>query len=205
MNFCALLQPFREKEEVKNLFAKAYKSRKSRLLVDLIHFDLVHGVAIPDSVFEKVIDKEDYVVSLYKVMHEEHAASRFPAKYNNREALIRLYIKNKFKTKYGKEGEVDSVVVFLSRKDAIKGDSLDVYYCKYLKKDSKQWKGLILAFDRSDPTDLWPAFLERSKTIVLDEDENEVEELDKEYKLLVEANRKKRNFGNGQSGYFEWY
>lgn len=206
MNYCSLLQPFRAKPEVSAFFAKAYSTKKIALLNSLAAFDLRHKVQVPDTVFNRIITKEQEVIPLYTMLYSQKATERFPQKYNSREALLKLYIEEKFKNRYDKTVTVDSVAVFHDRKDSIKNDKLHVYYCKYKRSDSKQWKGVIIVFNDKDPNDLFPALIESSKTIVLDEHENEIEELDLEYKQLVERNRRKRNFDSGYESYeYDWY
>ncbi|MFN0032258.1 MAG: TraB/GumN family protein [Flavobacteriales bacterium] len=206
-NYMSLLQPYRDRPEVKALFAKAYNSKKTRLLKSVAMFDLRHDVPVPDSIFKKIVTNEKRIIPLYNSMQEEKKAAQFPAEYASREKLAEVYIKNKFADKYEKEkGKVDSVMQIQTSEKMIRGKAFDVYYYKYKSKNSDQWKGLIFAFDKQDTTSIWPRFIERTVTIVLDEDEDEVEELDKEWKRLVESNRRSFRYTDGEStSYNSWY
>lgn len=130
-----------------------------------------------------------------------------PVKYNSREALIKVHLNEKFKSGYGsRETKVDSVYVIAHEKGAIRNQPLEIYYCKYKKQRSKQWLGVIIAFDDSNPEKLWPRFIQSAQTIVLDADEDEMEELRKEYLILEEENRRRINFNDGSSKFdFSWY
>lgn len=205
INYCKLLQPFRSKPEVAAFFTKVYTSKKTLLLLDLARFDLQHKVSVSDSVFIRIAAKEQRVLSLYTMAHEQKITERIPSKYNSRDVLLKLYIKENYKNKYENTATVDSVVVFHTKKDIIRGEKLEVRYCKYKRSDSKQWKGIIFMFDESDPTNLWPPFVESSRTVVLDEHEDDMFEMDLEYKKLVERNRKQRNFNSSYDEYFPYW
>jgi len=80
-----------------------------------------------------------------------------------------------------------------------------VQYCKYKRSDSKQWKGVIFMFDDNDPANHWAPFVESSRSIVLDEHEDDMFELDVEYKKLVERNRKQLNYNSSYDEYFPYW
>jgi len=213
LNYCSLLHPFREKPEVKTFFNKAYSSKKTSVLHELVKFDLEHNVAVSDTLINRILTKENRVLTkenrvlpLYELLYKHKMTNRLPAKYNSRDRLINIYIKEKYRNHYDKAIVVDSVDVFYHKVESIRGDKLDVYYCKYKRSDSKQWKGLILMFDAKNPDNLWPRFVESSKTIVLDEHEIDMDEMDLEYIQLVERNRYRRNFVSGEyEPEFDWY
>ncbi len=192
--YCTLLQPYRSQPEVTAFFEKAYRTKKNELLLDLMDFDLKNNVSVSDSVINRITSKDDLLVPLYNSLHAHQMDKRFPLQYSNREALIRSYIKGKFDDKSGKEVLIDSILVFHNKKDVVRGEMLDVYFCKYRKAKSKQWIGMIIAFDESDQLNLWPRYLERSKTVVLSDKEDHLVEMNNEYKILVELNRRRRNY-----------
>lgn len=206
LDYCRLLQPFRKKPEVAAFFEKAYASKKNSLLTDLVEFDLQHKVPVADTVLQRIATKDLYRQKLYSVLYQQDAAHLFPKEYNSAESLLAAYIRENYKNKYDKTVTVDSVEVFLSKDDNIRGDKVKVYYCKYKRSDSKQWKGVVFMFDASDVENLWPQFIESYSTIILADNEDEIEEMDLAYKQLIERNRMQRNFGNGydQEDY-DWY
>lgn len=200
LTYCTLLHPYRHKPEVATFFAKAYATKNLPLLLDLAAFDMRHNVAVSDSVLQRIAKKEELIIPLYELLYDQKMTDRFPEQYRNTEELIKLYIKERYRHNYDKKVVVDSVVVFHKRADRIRNDALMVYYAKYKRSDSKQWRGVIIAFDNKNPNHLWPRRIVSSRTIVLDEHEDEMEEMDLAYKQLVELNRKRRNFGRGYTG-----
>ena len=207
MNYLSLLQPYRERPEVKAIFDKAYKSKKTKLLLEMVRFELQHDVVVPDTVLTKIASNDKRVIPLCNMLKEEEATELFPKEFNDREKLIETYVRNKFADKYDKtNGKVDSVMKIASRIEKIRGKEFDLYYYKYKSGNSDQWKGLLFAFERTEKAELWPQFIERTVTIVLDKDENEMEEMDKEYKRLVEANRRHFKFTDGENNTnYSWY
>jgi uncharacterized protein YbaP (TraB family) len=199
MNYCTLLHPFREQTEVKLFFEKAYKTKRAALLLDLIEFDVKHKLIPQDSVITKICAHEDQIIPLYQILFEHQLEKLIPAKFLSKELLISYYIKQKFQSNYSNDSGVDSVTVFHRDKLEIKGHELDVFYCKFRKAKSKQWMGNVIAFDARDSKNLWPLFIESKKTTVLDKDENERAELDRELKFLVESNRKRINYTHGKA------
>lgn len=207
IDYCTLLHPYRSKPEVQSFFDKTRRTKKMALLIDLVEFDLKHNVSVPDSLIQKLSTEDEQVIPLYAVLREHHANDKMPEKFKSHDALLKIYIKNKFKSGYGaKESVVDSIIVVGEEVMEIKGSKLNVSYCKYKKSRSKQWLGVVIAFDATDPKNLWPDFIETSQTIVLDADENDLEELRKEYFKLEESNRREINFGNGENRTnYLWY
>jgi uncharacterized protein YbaP (TraB family) len=207
LDYCTLLFPYRTQPEVKAFFEKAHRTRKMTLLLDLVDFDLKKKIVVEDSVIRKLALKENQIIPLYNVLDEYQATNRMPVKYSSREALIKVHLNEKFKSGYGsRETKVDSIAVLAHELGAIRNQPLEIYYCKYKKQRSKQWLGVIIAFDNSNPQNLWPGFIQTSQTIVLDADEDEMEELRKEFVLLEEENRRRINFNDGSSKFdFSWY
>lgn len=200
MNYLSLLHPYRDRAEVKVIFEKAFKTKKTKLLLDLAEFELQHDMKVADSVFTKIVANEKRVIALYNMLREEEALDLFPKEYNSRERMLEVYIKNKFADKYDKTtGKVDSVLKIASRLEKIKGKEFELFYYKYKAGNTDQWKGVLFAFEKNDKNEVWPQFIERTVTIVLDKDEDEMEEMDKEYKRMVEASRRRFKFTDGEN------
>jgi hypothetical protein len=207
MDYCTLLYPFRSKPEVQSFFDKTKRTRKTPLLIELVEFDLSKKNQVPDSLIMKIAQKENQIIPLYRMLHQKKATHLMPSKYASREALIDVFIREKFKSGYGvRETKVDSVVVIANEPDNIRNQKLQVYYCKFKKQRSKQWLGLVIAFDNTDPADLWPDYIYTRQTIVLDADEDEMNELKDDYLLLEEENRRQISFNRGTEKFdFSWY
>jgi hypothetical protein len=205
--YCSLLHPFRKRPEVAAFFQKAYNTKSLSVLLDLVDFDMRHNTPVPDSILQRIARKDEFIIPLYEVLYKNKMPQRFPEKYNTREELIKLYIKDNYRNRYDKKVVVDSVVIIHQQEDMIRHDALMVYYIKYKRSDSKQWKGVVMAFDNKNPNHLWPRRIVSTKTVVLDEHEDEMQEMTDAYKLMVELNRKKRNFGRGYTSDddYDWY
>lgn len=199
MNYCSLLQPFRSKPEIDAFFKKIYRTKKTKLLLELAEFEIRHKQTVADSILQRIVLKQERVIPLYNMLYENKMADKFPNKYGSREELIKLYIILKFSNKNDEDFKVDTVNIFQIKETTLRNKKLDVYYCKYKQKKGDQWKGIILAFEKTESGDMWPRFLERSKTIIIDPHENEIEELDREYKLLVEENRREFDWSDGNT------
>jgi hypothetical protein len=64
----------------------------------------------------------------------------------------------------------------------------------------------VLAFDARQPNNAWPLFIESTRNVVIDADEDAVAELDKEYRYMEELNREFVNFGSGSTDFdVHWY
>ena len=206
LNLCRLLHPYRHQAGVDALFHKIYSTRKTSLLLAMVEFDMQHGVAVPDSLIHSIATKDKYIIPLYEMLYRQQQAQRMPQPYANREALLYLYMRNRLISEYDKRITVDSTAIITTEKTVIRGDSLDVYFAKYKRSDSNQWRGVIFLFDATDKNNLWPAFIESSMTIVLDDHENDWDEMEEPYKELIEQNRKQRNFGDHYSeDDWDWY
>jgi hypothetical protein len=77
-----------------------------------------------------------------------------------------------------------------------------VYYLKFKLKDNESWLGSIIAFDQTEPTNLWPNMIESSSNIVIDEDEDEAKEFAKGMRSLEEMNRRNWQWKNSYNQYF---
>jgi hypothetical protein len=74
------------------------------------------------------------------------------------------------------------------------------------KASSQQWLGHILAFDARDPSNAWPLFIESDRSVVLDDDEDAMVELENEYLYMEELNREFVSFGSGSTDFgVQWY
>jgi hypothetical protein len=83
---------------------------------------------------------------------------------------------------------------------------LDVTYWKVHQTNSNQWLGHVLAFDARQSQNAWPLFIESSRNVVIDDDEDAMAELDKEYRYMEELNREFVNFGSGSTDFdVRWY
>jgi hypothetical protein len=207
LDYCTLLYPFRSKPEVQAFFEKAHKTKKMSLLLDLVEFDLNKNVPVADSLIQKLVEKEDQIIPLYKVLHEKDAIHLMPPHFACKEALINFHFREKFKSGYGaREIKVDTMVVLANEKGHIRNQELEIYFCKYKKQRSKQWLGVVIAFDASDQSNLWPGHIYTRQTIVLDADEDEINELKREYLLLEEEHRRRVSFTSGSDKLdFTWY
>lgn len=207
MDYVTLLYPFSSRPEVQAFMDKAHRTKKMPLLLDLIEFDLRKKISVHDSLIQKVALNESQIIPLYQILHRSKSTKLMPAKYADRETLLNVFIREKFKSGSGsRETRVDTVVVIGHEPGSIRNKSLDIYYCKYKKQRSKQWLGLVIAFDASDSTNLWPEFVYTRQTIVIDADEDEMSELKREYLNLEEENRRVINFGSGVDKFdYSWY
>lgn len=207
LDYCTLLYPFRSKPEVQAFFEKAHKTKKMSLLLDLVEFDLNKNVPVADSLIQKLVEKEDQIIPLYKVLHEKDAIHLMPPHFACKEALINFHFREKFKSGYGaREVMVDTMAVLANEKGHIRNQELEIYFCKYKKQRSKQWLGVVIAFDASDQSNLWPGHIYTRQTIVLDADEDEINELKREYLLLEEEHRRRVSFTSGSDKLdFTWY
>ena len=199
ITLCKLLQPFRNEKEVTAFFAKAYRSKRQELLVDLAEFDLQNKVPLADSTLKKIFASDKHILKMCKLLEDHDMAQKIPTNYQNRETLLLLYMKNKFDQNDRRNPGLDSIQVIQRSSQTIRGNHFDVYYIKYRKNKSKQWLGSIVAFDNSKPEKFYPKFIERTKAVVLDADEDEIEEMNRAFKQLVEMNRRSFNWTSGSS------
>jgi uncharacterized protein YbaP (TraB family) len=204
LTLCKLLHPFRKEKDVQSFFAKAYRSKKHELLLDLIDFDLERNQNIGDSTLIKLFNSDKHVLPTIKNLEKHNQSQLIPEKYKSREQLAILYYKIKFDQTDRKNQSADSIQVISRKNHVIRGNKFDVFYIRYKKSKTKQWLGTIIAFDDSDPEKYFPRFLEKSKSVVLDDDEDEMDEMNRSFKQLVELNR--RNFywstGNKNRNYY---
>jgi len=203
LDYCSLLQPIRKERDVVAFFAKAGASKRGQLLSDMTAFDLDHGIVPSDTVVNRLVRMNDQVHQLYTMLREHGATARMPSEWQTREALAKLYLRNQYESN---EETADSVLLISSRSGEIRGTKLDVHFYKVYKASSQQWLGHILAFDARDPSNAWPLFIESDRSVVLDEDEEAMVELENEYLYMEELNREFVNFGSGSTDFgVQWY
>jgi uncharacterized protein YbaP (TraB family) len=203
LDYCSLLQPARKEKEVATFFSKAYAANRGELLVDLMRFDWEHGLAPSDSLISRISRMKNQVHTLYGILWDNGSVGRMPSTLSTRESLAGLYLKNKYEEN---EERIDSVMLLKSQIMVIRGKSVEVRFYKVFKPESNQWMGHVLAFDASVPQNAWPGFVESERTVVLDEDEDALVELEREFLYLEELNREYINFGAGASDFsVHWY
>jgi hypothetical protein len=202
LDYCSLFKPLRKQKEVDAFFKKIYGTKKISLLLDLITHDF-DGMASNDSLIRKVAKNDAFVFDLYRALKQNGKTSHMPEPYTTREKFIDIYLRQ------GDDDEanaIDSLVLVSQFSKSIRGVPLQVYYYKIHRAKSNQWLGKVFAFDARDSKNLWPYFIESERNIVLDDDENVAEELDKEYFYLEEQNREYINFGAGGGDFnVQWY
>ena len=126
-----------------------------------------------------------------------------PSSMRSRSDLAEVYLRM---TAEDSKEPIDSVVFVSERVSQIRGARLNVTYWKVHKKNSNQWLGHVLAFDARQPNNAWPLFIESTRNVVIDADEDAVAELDKEYRYMEELNREFVNFGSGSTDFdVHWY
>jgi uncharacterized protein YbaP (TraB family) len=203
LDYFSLLQPIRREKEVTAFFAKAAASKRGQLLTDMTEFDLEHGILPSDTVVNRLIRMNDQVHQLYAMLREHGATARMPSEWQSREALAKLYLRNQYESN---EESADSVLLLSSRSGEIRGTKLDVHFYRVYKASSQQWLGHILAFDARDPSNAWPLFIESDRSVVLDDDEDAMVELENEYLYMEELNREFVSFGSGSTDFgVQWY
>lgn len=203
LDYCSLLQPLRKQKDVAAFFSRAAGTKKMALLLDLIAFDLDHGMPLADSLITKVSRSPEHVHDLYRLLYAEGIANRMPEPFDNREKLLDAYLRG-----VEQDGDmvIDSIQIVKQISKEIRGVPMSVYYCKIHRVKTGQWLGKVLAFDARQQDDAWPLFIESDRSLVIDEDEDAVEELEKEYLYMEELNREYINFGIGGTDFnMQWY
>jgi hypothetical protein len=132
-------------------------------------------------------------------MHREKQTAIWPKEWSNRDTLVMNYMKVRFANKYNKKVGVDTISIFQKKMYTMRGRPFEVYYVKFKLKEASSWLGLILAFDQTEPTNLWPNLLESTDNIVIDADESEISEFDKAMRILEESNRRFWRWKNGNN------
>lgn len=201
LNYCYLLQPFRKNRDVTAFFKKAYQSKKTNLLLSLAEFDLQHHVLVEDTVFKRIAEREDKLCSLYEMMYRQKIADRFPIQQQPKETLLKAHINEVYRSKHDRVFKIDSIQSRLAKQIDIRGDILDIYYCKYKRSDSKQWRSVIIAFDAKDNENLWPQRIEYGGMTLSDNLANHDSEMDEMLEKLIERNRKKRKYTKMEGTY----
>ena len=203
LDYCALLHPFRKEKDVAAFFQKLYSAKQGSLLLDMVEFDWNRGIEPSDSLVNRLARMNKEVHNLHALLWKKGAVHRMPKSLTSQSALAEMYLK---KSAEERKEPIDSVI-FISEKTAlIRGVQLRVTYWKVHKTNSDQWLGHVLAFDARRPQNAWPLFIESSRNVVIDEDEDAVAELDKEYLYMEELNREFVNFGMGSTDFdVHWY
>jgi uncharacterized protein YbaP (TraB family) len=203
IDYCTLLHPIRKEKDVAAFFKKAFATTKSELLMDLVAFDIEHGVAVSDSIINRLARMKDQVHTLYSVLYDNALANRMPLPYKSREALAGLYLENRYSSP---DERNDSIVRVANRTAVIRGTTIDLNFYKIFKTSSGQWLGHVLAFDARDPSNAWPLFIESDRSVVIDDDEDAIAELESEFLYMEELYREYVNFGSGNMDFsVHWY
>jgi hypothetical protein len=184
-------------------FQKVYSAKQGSLLLDMVEFDWNRGIEPSDSLVNRLARMNKEVHNLHALLWKKGAVHRMPKSLTSQSALAEMYLKRSAEER---KEPIDSVI-FISEKTAlIRGVQLRVTYWKVHKTNSDQWLGHVLAFDARQPKNAWPFFIESSRNVVIDEDEDAVAELDKEYLYMEELNREFVNFGMGSTDFdVHWY
>jgi hypothetical protein len=203
IDYCTLLHPMRKEKDVAAFFKKALATTKSELLMDLVAFDIEHGVAVSDSIINRLARMKDQVHTLYSVLYDNDLANRMPLPYTSREALAGLYLENRYSSP---DERNDSIVRVANRTAVIRGTTIDLNFYKIFKTSSGQWLGHVLAFDARDPNNAWPLFIESDRSVVIDDDEDAIAEMESEFLYMEELYREYVNFGSGNMDFsVHWY
>jgi hypothetical protein len=197
--YLRLLLPYTDRPEVKAIFEKAARNRNPNWLLEYVTFQMANEIVPSDSLIQKIVQKGELVTSLYGEMHREKQTAIWPKEWSNRDTLVMNYMKVRFANKYNKKVGVDTISIFQKKLHTMRGRPFEVYYVKFKLKEASSWLGLILAFDQTDPTNLWPNLLESTDNIVIDADELEINEFDKAMRILDESNRRFWRWKNGNN------
>jgi uncharacterized protein YbaP (TraB family) len=197
--YLRLLLPYNDRPEVKAIFEKAARNRNPNWLLEYVTFQMANEIVPSDSLIQKIVQKGELVTSLYGEMHREKQTAIWPKEWSNRDTLVMNYMKVRFANKYNKKVGVDTISIFQKKLHTMRGRPFEVYYVKFKLKEASSWLGLILAFDQTDPTNLWPNLLESTDNIVIDADELEINEFDKAMRILDESNRRFWRWKNGNN------
>jgi len=203
LDFCALLHPFRGEKDVAAFFSKIYAVKQGSLLLDIVDFDWKKGIEPSDSIINRLSRIDAQVHNLYALLWRNGAAKRMPIALSSQRALAEIYFR---RNADDMEEPIDSVIFISQKIDFIRGVQLNVTYWKVHQTNSNQWLGHVLAFDARQSQNAWPLFIESSRNVVIDDDEDAMAELDKEYRYMEELNREFVNFGSGSTDFdVHWY
>jgi len=203
LDFCALLHPFRGEKDVAAFFQKVYSVKQGSLLLDMVEFDWNKGVEPSDSIINRLSRMDAQVHNLYALLWKYGAANRMPVSLSSQSTLAEIYLKRIAREL---EEPIDSVIFVSQKTSLIRGVQLNVTYWKVRQTNSNQWLGHVLAFDARQTQNAWPLFIESSRNVVIDDDEDAIAELDNEYRYMEELNREFVNFGSGSTDFdVHWY
>jgi uncharacterized protein YbaP (TraB family) len=195
LDYTTLLQPFRKRSEVEAFFKKAQSTKRMKLLLDLVDFDLDHHQPVADSLIQKIARNQEFVHELYAVLHKYGQAKRMPSHYANRDDLVKAYLSQIETPEYS--GKADSVVIDTAFSAHIRMAPLTVYFCRMFSKEYNQWFGKVLVFDGSDRDNWWPMFFESVTKVLYEGGDVAADVLQQEYDYLEEQNREVLTFSNG--------
>jgi uncharacterized protein YbaP (TraB family) len=199
ITYLRLLLPYQDRPEVKAIFDKAARIRNPDWLLEYVTFQLNNEIVPADSLIQKIVLKGEMVTSLYGEMHLAKQTSNWPKEWSNRDTLVMNYMKVRFANKYNKKVGVDTISIFQKKMYTMRDRPFEIYYIKFKLKEASSWLGLVLAFDQTEPNNLWPNVLESTENIVIDEDESEMNEFEKAMRILEESNRRFWRWKNGNN------
>jgi hypothetical protein len=201
LTYLRLLLPFKKQPAVAAIYEKASRIKNPDWLLEMVKFQLENDEVPADSLIKKIVLKGDLVTELYGAMHDEKALQLWPKEWNNRDTLVENYMRVRFANRYNKKAGVDTTVIFKKELRTIKNKDFEVFYIKFKLKEAESWLGMIIAFDHTDPNNLWPNIIESSENIVIDKDESDEEEFAKGLRSLEESNRRYWRWKNSQNQY----
>lgn len=199
--YLRLLLPYTTRPEVSAIFDKAARIKNQDWLLEYLKFQMENDMTPADSLIQRVLTKKELITELYGIMHKEKATAHWPQEWANRDSLVVNYVKIRFNNRYNKKAGVDTCFIYQKEIRTIKGKTFEVYCMKFKLKEASSWLGLIVAFDHSDPTNLWPNLIESSDNIVIDEDEEDAKEFAKGLRSLEEMNRRSFRWKNSYNQY----
>lgn len=199
--YLRLLLPYASRPEVASIFDKSARLKSQDWLLEYLKFQLENEQTPADSLVRRVLTKKELVTELYGIMYENKATAYWPEQWANRDSLVMNYVAMRFNNRYNKKVGVDTSYIFNKELRTIKGKSFEVYYIKFKLKEASSWLGMIIAFDQSDPMNLWPNLIESSDNIVIDADEDDAKEFAKGMRTLEEMNRRSWRWKNSYNQY----
>jgi uncharacterized protein YbaP (TraB family) len=201
LTYLRLLLPFKKQPAVAAIYEKASRIKNPDWLLEMVKFQLENEEVPADSLIKKIVMKGELVTELYGAMHVEKALQLWPHEWNNRDTLVNNYMRVRFANRYNKKAGVDTTYIFKKELRSIKNRDFEVFYIKFKLKEAESWLGMIVAFDHTDPTNLWSNIIESSENIVIDKDESDEEEFARGLRSLEESNRRYWRWKNSQNQY----
>lgn len=203
LDYCSILLPYKKKPEVEAFFNKIYKTKKNKLLLDMIDFNHDHKIQTPDSIINKIASDKDIKLSLYIRLMNNDMLNQLHVEWNNPDSLVNFYCKNAYESKYNRENKIDDIKVIQSFVDTLKGQPYQVYYVKFKRKNEMDWRGTVIALKKSE--DLWSNTVWKPQdTVVIETNEDELEEISRVYKALVREHREPSGGSNNYWNSFDY-